>query len=404
MDAPPYRVLYLNHGAKPSGAEFALWRMLGARDRRRIEPVILFGEEGPAADFMREIGVETHVLPLTGAVREVRKDTLGVGALLHLGRLAAFGAYAARVAAFARRQRVRIIHTNTIKAHLYGALAGRLARLPVVWHLRDYVNESYFPRPVVRVVRFLARHAPRHVIGVSRSVMEQLQLGDGGRRSTVILDGLTEPELAAGMNPVPAPGGGAPVRIGIVGRLAKWKGQHVFLDAAAQVVAAGHDARFVVVGAALFGEEDYASDLRRQAERLGIAGRVEFRGFTRDVVGELRRLDVLVHASTTGEPFGQVIIEGMAVGLPVVASRGGGVPEIITDGENGLLTPMGDAAGLASALVSLLDDPARAQLLGRTGYAHVREHFRASRGARQVADIYQGILEKKVDFPEGNGS
>lgn len=394
MDSPPYRVLYLNHGAKPSGAEFALWRMLGARDRQRIEPVILFGEEGPAADFMREIGVETHVLPLTGAVREVRKDTLGVGAFLHLGRLGAFGAYAARVAAFARRQRVRILHTNTIKAHLYGALAGRLAGLPVVWHLRDYVNESYFPRPAVRVVRFLARHAPRHVIGVSRSVMEQLQLGDGGRRSTVILDGLAEEELAAEPNTRPAPGGGTPVRIGIVGRLAEWKGQHIFIEAAATVVAAGYDAEFVVVGAPLFGEEEYEAGLRRQAERLGIAARVVFRGFTRDVVGELRQLDVLVHASTTGEPFGQVIVEGMAVGLPVVASRGGGVPEIITDGANGLLTPMGDAAGLAAALLSLLADPTLARRLGRAGYEHVRDRFRASRGARQVADIYQAILEK----------
>ena len=393
MHPPPYRVLYLNHGAKPSGAEFALWRMLGARDRQRIQPVILFGEEGPAADFMREVGVETHVLPLTGKVREVRKDTLGVGAFLHLGRLGAFAAYARRVAAFARAQRAQIIHTNTIKAHLYGALAGRLAGLPVVWHLRDYVNASYFPRPAVRVVRFLARHAPRHVVGVSRSVLDQLQLGDGGRRSTVVLDGLAEEELAAGPNTRPTPGpGSGPVRIGIVGRLARWKGQHVFIEAAARVVAAGYDAEFVVVGAALFGEEDYEAGLRRQAETLGLAGRVKFLGFTRDVVGELRKLDVLVHASTTGEPFGQVIVEGMAVGLPVVASRGGGVPEIITDGENGLLTPMGDAPALAAALLSLLGDPALAQRLGRAGYEHVRSGFRASRGAGQVADIYQAIL------------
>ena len=392
MNPPPYRVLYLNHGAKPSGAEFALWRMLGARDRQRIQPVILFGEEGPAADFMREIGVETHVLPLTGKVREVRKDTLGFGAFLHLGRLGAFGAYAARVAAFAREQRAQIIHTNTIKAHLYGALAGRLAGLPVVWHLRDYVNESYFPRPAVKVVRFLARHAPRHVIGVSRSVLDQLQLGDGGRRSTVILDGLAEQELTAGMNTRPAPGPGTPVRIGIVGRLARWKGQHVFIEAAATVVAAGYDAEFVIVGAPLFGEEDYEAGLRRQAETLGTAGRVKFQGFTRDVVGELRKLDVLVHASTTGEPFGQVIVEGMAVGLPVIASRGGGVPEIITDGENGLLTTMDDAPELAAALLSLLGDPALAQRLSRAGYEHVRHGFRASRGAGQVADIYRAIL------------
>ena len=392
MDPSPYRVLYLNHAAKASGAEFALWRMLGASDQRRVRPMVLFGEDGPAADFMREIDVETHVLPLTGKVREVRKDTLGAGALLHVGRLGLIGAYAARIAAFARRHRVQVIHTNTIKAHLYGALAGRLARLPVVWHLRDYVNEAYFPRAAVKLVRLLARHAPRHIIGVSRSVMDQLQLAGAQGRTTVVLDGLGDAELRVEPNFRPPFGTSKKARIGIVGRLAGWKGQHVFLEAAAKVVAAGHDAAFVVVGAPLFGEEDYEAGLRQQARNLGIADRVEFRGFTRDVVGELRKLDVLVHASTTGEPFGQVIIEGMAVGLPVVASRGGGVPEIIAHGENGLLTPMGDATALATALCSLLDDPSAARRLGRAGYEHVRQHFRASTGARQVANIYEKIL------------
>ena len=391
MDSP-YRVLYLNHAAKPSGAEFALCRMLGASDRRRVQPIVAFGEEGPAVDFMREINVETHVLPLTGKVREVRKDSLGLGAFMHLGRLAHFGAYAARVAAFARRHKVQLIHTNTIKAHLYGALVGRLARLPVVWHLRDYVNESYFPRAAVRIVRSLARHAPRHIIGVSRSVMDQLQLGTREHRSTVILDGLADRELEAEMNPADEASRKTSVRIGIVGRLTRWKGQHVFIDAAAKVLAAGHPAEFIIVGAALFGEEHYEADLRRQAEQLGIVGQVQFRGFTRDVVGELRRLDILVHASTTDEPFGQVIIEGMAVGLPVIASRGGGVLEIITDGENGLLTAMGDADALAAALCSLLDNPALGKRLGGAGYEHVRKYFRAKDGASKVASIYQGIL------------
>ena len=388
---PPYRVLYLNHAAQPSGAEFALWRMLGASDRRRVEPVIVFGEEGPAADYMREIEVETHVLPLTGKVREVRKDTLGFGAFLHLGRLAHFGAYAARVAGFARRHRIQLIHTNTIKAHLYGALVGRLAGLPVVWHLRDYVNESYFPRAAVRLVRLLARFAPRHIIGVSRSVLEQLQLGENTGRSTVILDGLADRELDATQSSAPTTGEKV-FRIGIVGRLARWKGQHVFLDAAAKVLAAGHAAEFVIIGAPLFGEETYAADLHRQTERLGISAQVHFQGFKRDVVKELRQLDLLVHASITGEPFGQVIIEGMAVGLPVIASRGGGVPEIITDGVNGLLTPMGDSDALAAAICSLLDRPATAQRLGQAGYKHVRRCFRAKDGARDIANIYQRVL------------
>ena len=391
MNSLPVRVLYLNHAAKPSGAEIALRRMLNACDRRRVQPIIVFGEEGPAADLMREIDVATYVLPLAGKVREARKDTLGVGAFMHLGRLVALGVYAVRLAAFARRHKVQIIHTNTIKAHFYGGIAGCLAGLPVVWHLRDFVNESYFPGAAVRVIRFLARRLPRHVIAVSHSVMEQLRFDGEPGRATVVLDGLADQELGTEKSE-PAPRETIRTCIGIVGRLSRWKGQHVFLDAAARVLAAEQDAEFVIIGSALFGEDAYEQSLRRQAEALGIAHRVRFRGFTSDVSGELSKLDLLVHASTSGEPFGQVILEGMAAGLPVIATRGGGVPEIISDGENGLLTRMGDPADLAAALLALLSDPAKARRLGDNGYRHVREKFRASRAAQTVADIYQDIL------------
>ena len=369
----------------------ALWRMLGAIDREKVQPIILFGDDGPAADLMRDIGVETHVMPLDGKIREVRKDTLNLRGFIDFGRLAAVTAYAARVARFARQQGVQIIHTNTIKAHFYGVLVGWMAGLPVVWHMRDYVNESYLPHAAVKLVRLLARYAPRHIICNSRDVLEQLQLGEAVAKSTVILGGLTERELTREGRSKLMREPGHRARIGIVGRLARWKGQHVFIAAASKVVTAGFDVEFSIIGAALFGEEDYAAELRRQSSALGLDGRMQFRGFTRDVVGELDRLDILVHASTTGEPFGQVIVEGMAAGLPVIGSRGGGVPEIITHGENGLLTPMGDTDALADALMLLLREPETAQRLGRAGYEHARKNFRAARGARQVEGVYHRL-------------
>lgn len=399
MNSAPCRVLYLNHGAKLSGAELALRRLLGALDRGRVTPVVAFGEDGPMREAMLRAGVETHVLPLAESVREVRKDTLGFRTLLPGRRLAAAVAYAAQVARFARRQGVQLIHSNTIKAHLYGALAGRLSGLPVVWHLRDLMDESYFPASVVRGMRWGARHLPTHIIAVSGEVRDRLHLNGRGHRATVVHDGLGAEELTTTLgdgadddDEAAAPGFSSPVRVGIVGRVARWKGQHVFLEAAAGVVRAGFDAEFQVVGAPLFGEAAYESELRAQTERLGLGGRVRFLGFRHDVPAVIRGLDVLVHASISGEPFGQVIIEGMAAGKPVIAAAGGGVPEIVTHGENGLLTPMGDAPALTAALLSLLADPARARRLGRAGRAHVRRHFTAEAGARRVEGIYRAVV------------
>ena len=217
MHSAPCRVLYLNHGAKLSGAELALRRLLGALDRGRVTPVVAFGEDGPMRAAMREAGVETHVLPLAESVREVRKDTLGFRTLLPGRRLAAAVAYAVRVARFARRENVQLIHSNTIKAHLYGALAGQLAGLPVIWHLRDLMGESYFPANVVRGMRWGARHLPTHIITVSGEVRDRLCLNGSGHRATGVHDGLGAEELTSAPGVAAddeTPGFGSPVRIG----------------------------------------------------------------------------------------------------------------------------------------------------------------------------------------------
>ncbi len=117
----------------------------------------------------------------------------------------------------------------------------------------------------------------------------------------------------------------------------------------------------------MFGEEAYEERLHALAGELGVADRVEFRGFRDDVRAELAELDVLVHASTTPEPFGQVVLEGMAAGLPVVAAAAGGRAEIVTDGVDGLLVAPGDAAALAAALTRLAADPQLRERLGAAG-------------------------------------
>ncbi len=395
MASRPCKILYVNHAAKPSGAEFALIRLLSAIDRDRFTPIIAFGEDGPAVQMARGLGIEAHVLPLDATVRRARKDTLRSRILLSPAIFARTAHYAARIAAFARRNGVSLIHTNTIKAHVYGLLAGRLANLPVIWHVRDYIDPTYFPAPAVKVIRLLARYGPRHILAVSRSVLERLALPASCLNSTVVLDGLADHELESTY-----PAGNvdhAPEipRIGILGRIAPWKGQHVFLDAAAKVLRAGCEAEFQIIGTPLFDENAYEAGLRGQIEQLGLGSRVHFTGFAHDVPAALQPLDILVHASTSGEPFGQVIIEGMAAGKPVIASRGGGVPEIISHGKNGLLTEMGDSRDLSEAMLFLLRHPAEAKRLARAGQQHVRQNFRVANGAQRIQEIYASLLKPK---------
>ncbi|MGI8900672.1 MAG: glycosyltransferase family 4 protein [Nocardioides sp.] len=188
------------------------------------------------------------------------------------------------------------------------------------------------------------------------------------------------------------PAGQQLFRVGIVGRLDRWKGQHIFLDAFAKAFPSGPE-EAVIVGASLFGQNGYDSELRRQATSLAIEDRVEFRGFRDDVEDELRQFDVLVPASVIPEPFGQVVVEGLAVGLPVVAADAGGPAEVITDGVDGLLYPPGDADALARALRRLASEPALRAILGDAARERA-EDFTAERIAPQVMAVYREVVRR----------
>lgn len=386
--APLIRVLYLDHTAALGGGELALARLLAALDRTRVVPIVALAEEGPLRELLLQQSIETHVLPLHEGVRNVRKGSLGLaGWITRLGALGSIWRYAWRVSRLARERGVQLIYSNSLKSDFYGTLAARLAGVPIVWHVRDRIEPDYLPRTAVWVVRLLARHVPVCVVANSASTLATLKLGSG-RRAAVIASGLTRQHIercwvAQRTNSTP--------RIGIIGRIAPWKGQDVFLEAAAQLLGRGLTAQFCIAGAALFGEEGFDRQLRERAASLGIADRVEFLGFS-DVPAVLRSLDVLVHASKTPEPFGQVIIEGMAAELPVVATDGGGAREIIENGRTGVLVPMGDAAALAEALAQLLAEPARARALAAAGRRHVLEHFTVEESARRSEALYEELL------------
>lgn len=402
----PRTVVFLDHTAKWSGGEIALLRTLEALDPKRVKSIVVLAEEGPFAERLRDLQIETHILPLSGEVREVRKDSLGGGGMLrHAGAGIAFVRYAFTIARFARAHQAFALHCNSLKADIYGCLAGRIARIPVIWHIRDHIDPSYLPGTAVRVLRALARTAPTFVIAISESVLEKLFPDPEDRqkqlatRAKIIHDGLAEWELKTPLPTLTSQWKNKPPRIGIVGRFVAWKGQHIFLQAAQQLQILqkagdnetadrknGAEPVFVLVGKPMFGEEDYEAELKRIAAPLG--DRVQFLGFRSDVPAVLRDLDIFVHASTTPEPFGQVVIEAMAEGIPVIASDGGGVREIIEEGVSGLRTPMGDAIALAEALDKLLADPAYAGRLAQAAHSRVRNHFTAFQNARNIEAVY----------------
>jgi glycosyltransferase involved in cell wall biosynthesis len=247
-----------------------------------------------------------------------------------------------------------------LKASVVGGIAARLARVPVVWHQRELVADERMPRAARHALRWLARTTATVVVVNSDATARSLGARDGGPPVFVVPDCVDD---GTEVRSVPVRDA-SHVTVGVIGRLAPQKGQREFLVAFATAFADEPSVCARVVGAALFGEDDYAASLRDLASELGVSDRVEFVGFVPAVGTELARLDVLVVPSLVPEGFGLTVIEGMAAGLPVVAPDAGGPADIVTDGVDGVLVPPGDAVALASALRRLASDPPTRQRLG----------------------------------------
>ncbi|MBX5489770.1 MAG: glycosyltransferase [Chloroflexi bacterium] len=297
------------------------------------------------------------------------------------------------------RGRAAIVHANSAKAHIVAGLAARLLRRPSVWHVMDILDAA---SPLNRLA--LRLPATRY-IAISEAVRDQLvALGVPAPRVQVIYPGLDQAAFdqaiaAIDREDVRAELGLPPDSplVTLVGRLQRWKGQHVLLAAAPHVLARVPSAHFLIVGDALFGlEPEYPGQLAALAVELGIEGHVHFLGQRHDVPALLHASTVVVHASIQPEAFGLVVLEGMAAGKPVVAARAGGPAEIVVDGVTGRLVPPGDAAALAEALVGLLQAPAHGQQLGAAARASVLARFHAAAAARQVQAVWDELAEPRL--------
>jgi glycosyltransferase involved in cell wall biosynthesis len=160
------------------------------------------------------------------------------------------------------------------------------------------------------------------------------------------------------------------VLVGMFGRLDHWKGQHVFLEAVTQLPSV----TALVVGEPVHGDGDYKASLVKAASgELG--NRVRFLGFRDDISDLMAAADIVVHASVQPEPFGRVIVEAMLAGTPVVATNLGGVPEIMTNGRNGILVDPNDAGALRNAISQLIADRKMGEMMSRAARADMAERF-----------------------------
>jgi glycosyltransferase involved in cell wall biosynthesis len=382
------RILLLDHTAVLGGAELSILRLLRHIDTERFDCRALLFSDGPLAGQLRESGITVDILPLSDKVVTTSRHEAG-RALFRMDALLATIRHMWRVARFIRANQIDLVHTHSLKANFIGGFASRLAGRPCIWHLHIGITDEYMPPRVARVFRTLTRIIPRYLIANSESTLQSIRTYNA-KRATVIYPGIQYHEFAGSPPSAPNPSLGATV--GLIGRISPTKGQDIFLQASVKVLQQFPNTRFQIIGSALFNDLGYEKTVRDLAESLGVSAAVEFTGFVSDVASRLRALDIFVLASTMPEPFGQILVEAMAAGKPVIATDAGGVPEIVTHGQNGWLIPPSDPARMADAICHLLSHPEETARMAVRGQQRVAERFTIERTARDVEAVYEALL------------
>lgn len=365
-DAP--RVLFVDQAGELGGAELSLFDII--RCRPGPASTVLFND-GPFRECLEKIGADVQVLPL-GKIGQVERDS----GLLR----AALGSSTLIVPLFklaARARKADVVYANTQKSFVVGAVAARLAGRPIIWHLRDMLTADHFSPAMRKIAVSLANHLCAAVIANSHATADAFRQAGGTVPLHVVHNGIDPAafdaiETADAVRWLRAELGvpEAPL-VGVFSRLADWKGQHIMIDA----LGALPDVHAVLVGGSLFDERDYEAALRERVVQRGLTERCHFLGFRSDIPALMKAVDIVAHTSTSPEPFGRVIVEGMLAGRPVIATRAGGANEIIKDGETGLLVAPGDAKALAGAIAALLDPQSRHAGMAQRGDAAARSQF-----------------------------
>jgi glycosyltransferase involved in cell wall biosynthesis len=408
------KVVYLTPSGQLGGAEKALLDLIASLKAAvpGYEPHLAASADGPLIAKARELAVPVTIIPFPQSLARLGDGGAGGPAGRQIGRIKLLGRLAgtsANVVIYLRRLRRTLnalapdlIHTNGFKMHLLGLLA-RPRRTPIVWHIHDYVSA----RPLMaRLVKARARRCAAIIANSHSVAADVLKLCGAGTPVHTIYNGVDltmySPEGAtldldelAGMPPAPS----NVIRVGMFATMARWKGHEVFLRAVS-LLPAESPVRAYIVGDALYqtdGSQYSIPELRQIARELGVADRVGFTGFLPEPAGAMRACDMIVHASTKPEPFGLVIVEGMACGRPIIVSNAGGAAELIKTDVNALAHESGDAGGLAACIEKLAMDSALRRRLGVEGRKRAVDRFDRAMLASLTLPVYEDILSSTIN-------
>lgn len=358
------KILFLDQSGNLGGAELCLLDIVKPFANSALVGLL---SDGPFRQRLEAEQIPVQVLTQT-AIR-VRKESSLIQSLSSMSQILPLVRQTARLA-----EGHDIIYANTPKALIVGALASLLSRRPLVYHLHDIISPEHFSAINRHIMIALANRAVL-VIANSQASREAF-IAAGGRVELVhvVYNGFAPEQYQVQKSQTEQIRQKLGLKdkfvVGSFSRLSPWKGQHVLIEALSHCP---EDVVAILVGDALFGEQNYVNELHRLVEAHNLRDRIHFLGFRNDIPALMHTCDVVAHTSTAPEPFGRVIVEAMLCGRPAIAAAAGGAIELIEHGKTGWLCPPNNPQKLAELILDCYGN----QELGSACANHTRETAQA---------------------------
>lgn len=366
-----YTILYLaNSGDIIGGGQISLLGLLKRLNRGKYHPVVVCPAVGSLYDELKRIGVETHI---------VRMNTLrNLNFLLWVKTIN-------RLVQLIKSKKIQIIHSNGSRATIFGGIAARLTKTPLIWHVRIVNSDKLLDR-------LLARLASK-IIVISKAVSRRFNwLKNKEDKVVLVYNGIDlerfKPNVGIRKVRGESLSSKTPMVV-TVGRLDWYKGHKYLLEAAEKIVQTLPDARFLIVG-----DGGYRKRLENQVKQLNLDENVIFTGNRKDIPEILAGIDLFV-LSSVSEGFGRAVAEAMACAKTVVATKAGGLSEVVEDGITGRLVSPKNSTALAEAIIELLKDKKKAENMGIAGRKRVEKLFSIERNVKSIEELYEKILTRE---------
>lgn len=368
-------ILFIHSSADMYGSDRALLNIAKYIDKKSYNIYILVPSDGPLVTELKKIdNITIYIYPIA----VLRRKNLNITGMFKY-TFSSLSSYKF-ITKILKENKIDIVYTNT-SVVLIGAITAKHHKVKSICHVREIIKNKHENK----FISAFLRHYADVIIVNSKATGKSLNVSSS--KIKLIYDAVEEQKKQGNNKPTNP----EVITIGMAGRINRWKGQKLFVDAASLVLEKHPNILFQIAGNACFGEEFLENDLRNYIMSKNIKDKVIMLGYLDDMSSFYENVDIFVLPSIQPEPFGLVITEAMDYGIPVVATNHGGPTEILVNGESGYLVDYKSAKEMAKVLIMLIEDANKRKTIGANGKKRKRELFAVSTMINDTEKILSDI-------------